>query len=132
VRAWCAGYRTGAPERYPVKLKKAERPHRTGVVWVLRDSEGRVALVRRPDKGLLGGMLGLPTSEWSVEPVESQPPVDAAWRDAGGVEHVFTHFSLSLTVQVAQGSGEFVWTPAEEALAALPTVFKKALERGLA
>ncbi|RZJ02362.1 MAG: A/G-specific adenine glycosylase, partial [Brevundimonas sp.] len=131
IRPWCAGYRSGAPERYPVKLKKADRPHRTGIAWVLRDSEGRVALVRRPDKGLLGGMLGLPTSDWAVGAGEAEPPVAAAWREAGAVEHVFTHFSLSLTVRVAEGSGDFLWTPVDEALAALPTVFRKALERGL-
>ena len=38
----------------PLKTKKADRPHRTGVAWVLRDEQGRVALVRRPDQGLLG------------------------------------------------------------------------------
>jgi A/G-specific adenine glycosylase len=132
---WCAGYAGGQPERYPLKLKKAERPRRSGIAWVLRDGQGRVALVRRPDKGLLGGMLGLPTSDWSAAP-DATPPVDADWREAGFVEHVFTHFSLTLDVRVAEGAGEgtgdFVWTPVEDALGALPTVFRKALERGLA
>ena len=60
----CAALTTGDPGRYPLKVKKGERPHRHGIAWVLRDGEGRVGLVRRPDKGLLGGMLGLPTSNW--------------------------------------------------------------------
>ena len=52
---------------------------------------------------------------------------------AGSVEHVFTHFSLTLEVHVAEGGGDdFLWTPPEEAAKALPTVFRKALERGLA
>ncbi len=131
LTAWCAGYATGQPERYPLKLKKAERPHRTGIAWVLRDGGGRVALVRRPDKGLLGGMLGLPTSDWSATP-DATPPAEADWREAGFVEHVFTHFSLTLEVRVAEGGGDFVWIPVDEALEALPTVFRKALERGLA
>ncbi len=129
---WCAGFQSGAPERWPLKTKKAGRPRRRGVAWVLRDEAGRVALVQRPGKGLLGGMLGLPTSDWSAEPVEPPPPVPAAWREAGAVEHVFTHFSLTLEVRSGQGAGPFVWTPVEEALASLPTVFRKALERGLA
>lgn len=132
---WCAGYAGSQPERYPLKLKKAERPRRSGIAWVLRDGQGRVALVRRPDKGLLGGMLGLPTSDWSAVP-DATPPVDADWREAGFVEHVFTHFSLTLDVRVGEGvgevSGDFVWTPVVDALGALPTVFRKALERGLA
>ncbi|HEY0925432.1 NUDIX domain-containing protein, partial [Brevundimonas sp.] len=127
---WCAGYAGGQPERYPLKLKKAERPRRSGIAWVLRDGQGRVALVRRADKGLLGGMLGLPTSDWSAAP-DATPPVDADWREAGFVEHVFTHFSLTLDVRVGEGAGDFVWTPVEDALGALPTVFRKALERGL-
>jgi A/G-specific adenine glycosylase len=130
LTTWCAGYRSGQPERYPLKTRKAERPHRRGFAWVLRDASGRVALVRRPDKGLLGGMLGLPTSDWSAAP-EAAPPAPAAWRDAGSVEHVFTHFALTLDVKAGRGAGDFVWTPPDVALKALPTVFRKALERGL-
>lgn len=127
----CAALATGEPGRYPLKTKKAERPHRHGIAWVLRNGKGRVALVRRPDKGLLGGMLGLPTSDWGERP-DTTPPVPADWREAGAVEHVFTHFSLTLAVRVAAGEGDFVWTSEAEALAGLPTVFRKALERGLA
>ncbi|MDQ3126136.1 MAG: A/G-specific adenine glycosylase [Pseudomonadota bacterium] len=132
LTSWCAGYASGHPERWPLKTKKADRPHRTGVAWVLRDDRGRVALVRRPDKGLLGGMTGLPTSEWSVGAAEASPPVAADWREVGAIEHVFTHFSLTLTVRAGQGQGDFLWTAPDEALGSLPTVFRKALERGLA
>ena len=131
LTAWCAGFRSGAPERYPLKVRKADRPRRFGSAWVLRDRTGRVALVRRPDKGLLGGMLGLPTSEWGPADTDGAPPVAAGWREAGAIEHVFSHFALTLTVRVAEGEGPFLWTGAEEALASLPTVFRKALERGL-
>ena len=132
LTAWCAAFASGDPGRWPLKTKKADRPHRAGVAWVLRDDRGRVALVRRPDKGLLGGMLGLPTSDWSAAPSDATPPVAADWREAGAIEHVFTHFSLTLTVRVADGGGDFIWTDPDEALASLPTVFRKALERGLA
>ncbi|MBX9616737.1 MAG: A/G-specific adenine glycosylase [Caulobacteraceae bacterium] len=132
VSGWCAGRATGAPERYPLKAAKAARPHRQGIAWVLRDGQGRVALVRRPDRGLLGGMVGLPTGDWSVDAADDRPPVAAAWIDAGAVEHVFTHFSLTLSVRVALGTCDLLWTPEAEALAALPTVFRKALERALA
>lgn len=127
----CEGLKTGAPERYPLKAKKAARPHRHGHAYVLTDEAGRVALVRRPDKGLLGGMAGLPTSDWGPAPVLA-PPVDADWRAAGAVEHVFTHFSLTLEVHVAAGhGGDFLWAPADEAATSLPSVFRKALERAL-
>jgi len=128
----CEGLKTGTPARYPLKTKKAERPHRLGHAFVLRDAQGRIGLVRRPDKGLLGGMVGLPTSDWSSTPAFDAPAA-ADWTEAGAVEHVFTHFSLTLTVHVGQATeGDFLWTPADDALASLPTVFRKALERGLA
>ena len=132
ITDWCAGRATGEPERYPLKTKKAARPHRQGIAWVLRDGQGRVALVRRPDRGLLGGMAGLPTSDWTEASPDAVPPVVADWTEAGAVDHVFTHFSLTLTVRVATGQGDFLWTPDAEALASLPTVFRKALERALA
>ena len=50
----------------------------------------------------------------------------------GAVDHVFTHFALTLSVRTGEGTGDFLWTPADEARAVLPTVFRKALERGLA
>jgi A/G-specific adenine glycosylase len=132
LTAHCAAFASGAPGRWPLKAPKPERPRRHGVAWVLRDGEGRVALVRRPAKGLLGGMLGLPTSDWGPPVAEPPPPVAADWRDAGAVEHVFTHFALTLAVRAGEGSGDFLWTAPDEARAALPTVFRKALERGLA
>ena len=132
LTAFCAGFRSGTPERYPLKTRNADRPRRQGIAWVLRDSRGRVALVRRPDKGLLGGMLGLPTSDWSEGGSTAVPPVAAAWQDAGAIEHVFTHFSLTLSVRTATGQGDFLWTGQAQALTSLPTVFKKALERALA
>ncbi len=127
---WCAGLATGAPERFPVKAAKAAKPERTGVAWVALDGAGRVGLVRRPDRGLLGGMLGLPTAGWGGG--EDAAPGPGPWREAGSVTHIFTHFRLTLDVRVGEGAGDLIWTTAAEARAALPTVFRKALERGLA
>ena len=132
LTGWCGGFRFGQPERYPLKAAKAERPRRYGVAWVLRDDRGRVAVVRRPDKGLLGGMLGLPTSDWSADDTDSAlPPAPAVWCAVGTVDHIFTHFALTLDVRVATGQGDFLWRTPEEALGALPTVFRKALVRAL-
>src|SRR3546814_12604575 len=44
---------------------------RSGVAhWIERD--GCIWLVRRPEKGMLGGMRALPGGEWSGTPVESE------------------------------------------------------------
>ncbi|MBI1405745.1 MAG: A/G-specific adenine glycosylase [Caulobacter sp.] len=132
VSMHCAAFARGDPETFPRKTRKAARPRRYGVAWVLTRGDA-VALVRRPDKGLLGGMLGLPTSDWAAEPpaILSGAPADADWRPAGEIDHVFTHFSLTLTVMRAEGDAEGVtWTPVDR-LDVLPSVFLKAARRAL-
>ena len=135
VSSHCAGLATGAPETYPRKTAKAVRPHRHGVVYVLTRGD-EVALVRRPPKGLLGGMLALPTSAWRAEPWSDAEAVGAAptpadWRSAGEVEHGFTHFTLTLRVLRADGDAEgVIWSPRRD-LDGLPSVFLKAARAGL-
>ena len=137
ISRFCAAFAAGAPAGYPRRRAKAERPHRHGVAYLaLRD--GEVGLVRRPAKGLLGGMLALPTSDWRAAPFSlgeavDAAPVRAAWRAAGEIEHVFTHFSLRLSVLKAE-TGDFegaIWTPVAEAGDGLPSVFLKALRAGV-
>jgi A/G-specific adenine glycosylase len=131
----CAAFAAGDPDGYPRKEAKALRPHRHGVAY-LTVRDGRVALVRRPAKGLLGGMLGLPTTEWRAERWSTGEALaaatsPAAWRHVGDVAHAITHFSLTLSVYEANEAvapEDAIWLPLEEALAATPTVFRKALQ----
>ncbi|RAK62157.1 A/G-specific adenine glycosylase [Phenylobacterium kunshanense] len=135
IASSCAGLAGGAPETYPRKTAKAERPRRHGVAYVLtRGAE--IALVRRPPKGLLGGMLALPTSDWRAErwteaEAMAAAPAPADWRPVGEIEHVFTHFSLSLGLLRAEGDAEgLIWSPRRD-LDALPSVFLKAARAAL-
>ena len=135
ITAHCAGLATGAPETYPRKTKKAALPHRHGVAYVLTRGD-RVALVRRPPKGLLGGMLALPTTDWRAERWTDNEairaaPAQAAWRGVGEVEHGFTHFTLTLRLLRAEGDADdVIWSPRRD-LDALPSVFLKAARAGL-
>ena len=135
IRDHCAAFRTGAPEAYPRKSAKAERPHRYGVAYVLTRGD-HVALIRRPPRGLLGGMLALPTTDWradrwSAAEARAGGPAPVAWRPAGEVEHGFTHFTLTLQLMRAEGEADSViWTPRCD-LDALPSVFLKAARAGL-
>ena len=136
VASDCAALATGAPQTYPRRTAKAERPHRHGVAYLLTRG-GEVALVRRPPKGLLGGMLALPTSDWRASrwrenEAIAAAPVPAAWRGVGEVEHGFTHFTLTLQLLRAEGEAEgVIWTP-RDGLGVLPSVFLKAARAGLA
>ena len=136
-RSACRAFASGAPETYPRRSPKAGRPQRFGAVFVLAH-KGEVALVRREPKGLLGGMLGLPTTAWTDRaPTEGEilaaQPAPGPWREAGAVAHVFTHFALAL--RVFQGEAEqlqeapgALWTPLDKARVIVPSLFAKALK----
>ncbi len=117
------------PLRYPVKPARQPKPHRTGTAyWIER--EGAVLLVRRPAKGLLGGMLALPSCDWKGG---GAAPIEGVWADGGQIEHIFTHFSLTLSVKKARVSGDVAtalggaWCPIDRLdEAGLPSVFAKA------
>jgi A/G-specific adenine glycosylase len=131
----CLARASGNPELYPLKAPKAVRPTRYGTAFVAVRGDGAILLRRRPDTGLLGGMAEVPGTEWSFAVPDPQPPFAARWKNAGKVVHVFTHFRLELSVQVAVVSGRAEtrpsdWWSAPETLPheALPSVMKKAIE----
>jgi A/G-specific adenine glycosylase len=130
----CAARAEGAPETYPAKPARKARPHRRGIAYWL-ESEGAVLLVRRPGKGMLGGMRALPGGDWG-EHADEAPPTEARWRTIGTVEHGFTHFTLSLDVQAAclpqrPTAGE--WWPVDAIdEAGLPTLYARAAALGRA
>jgi len=138
LRADCAAFLTADPAAYPVKAAKKAKPHRLGHGWWMERPDGHVWLVRRPAKGLLGGMRALPSSDWSAAP-DATPPLPASWTALSEpVAHVFTHFSLALTVHVAHvaqdslppGEGEW-WPLARMEEAGLPTLFRRAAEAAM-
>lgn len=85
----------------PRKLAKPEKPTRHGIAYLARRADGAWLIERRPDRGLLGGMLGWPGSDWGNE-VREMPPIAAIWQDPGAeVRHTFTHFHLRLSLRTA-------------------------------
>jgi A/G-specific adenine glycosylase len=133
----CAALAGGSPESYPRRSAKADRPRRHGAAFLLMNGE-RIALVRRPPRGLLGGMLALPTSDWRATPwtpaeVRAAAPAAGPWRQVGEIEHVFTHFALTLQVwraEGASGEGDLIWSTRDD-LGGMPSVFLKAARAGL-
>jgi len=127
----CRGRAEDIAERLPVKAPRRAKPIRRGIAYLARDPAGRVLVVRRPEKGLLAGMLALPTTDWTETEPAPAPPFEADWRPLGEVRHTFTHFHLRLTVlgtMTADIDGDARPMPSAEA--AMPTVFAKALRLG--
>ena len=130
----CQARAAGIAADLPRKAPKKARPHRYGAHFFLTDSQGQVLLRRRPPRGLLGGMTELPGTAWRSAPwtrpeAQAQAPMHAAWRQAGQVHHVFTHFELQLDVYAARVpaiTADGFLRP-ETALAdeALPSVMRK-------
>jgi A/G-specific adenine glycosylase len=131
----CKARKKGTALELPQKTPKKPKPVRHGTVYLGRRSDGAWLMERRPDKGLLGGMLGFPGSDWidsDAPRPPGTPPTSADWKATEGeVRHTFTHFHLLLTVMTAAvdsdeqllflGHNDF--RPSD-----LPTVMRKAFD----
>jgi A/G-specific adenine glycosylase len=149
LQANCAGHAEGLAAVLPHKPRKADRPLRVGLAFVALREDGSVLLRRRPEAGLLGGMLEVPSTQWS----EVLPPLDQAlraapvhgqwWAVPGSVAHTFTHFRLELLVYRAIVPNEAPltfwaepqhcrWVPRRSLNGeALPSVMRKVVAHGL-
>lgn len=97
---YCAALPEGDAANLPLRPPKPAKPIRYGTAYIARRHDGAWLLERRPDNGLLGGMLGWPGSEWGEEAVEN-PPFSADWQRLDAqVRHTFTHFHLRLSLRI--------------------------------
>lgn len=117
----CRAFALGKPEAFPTPNARKARPQRNGVAWWI-ERDNLVWLVRRPAKGLLGGMAALPGPEW-----DDSPTVESA---IAHIRHVFTHFALDLAIVPAnEPRGDGWWQPVDRlASAGLPTLYRRAVE----
>ena len=139
-RRCCAASAAGIQEALPAPAAKPERPLRHGAAFWLRRADGAVLLRRRPEQGLLGGMIELPSTPWRAAPWRetealAAAPVAAEWSQLPGtVRHGFTHFRLEL-VLFAATTGEplpGIWArPDEFGDYALPALTRKLVNYAL-
>ena len=134
-RDFCGGAIHGTAEQYPVKKPKAVRREEKRTVFIL-SCQGRYALEKRPDTGLLAGLWQFPNvdgwlevpealdlaGQWGLNPKEIFRQLDR--------NHIFTHIRWEMRgiyMEVAEPAGEFAWLTAGEMeeKAALPTAFRQ-------
>ena len=149
-RAKAAGIEGELPRRQP----KAAKPTRHAVAFWLQAPDGALLLRRRPEKGLLGGMMEVPSTPWRDTPWQAKEAREATpltagriageWRALPGlVRHTFTHFHFEVTVWAGQAAKTTAETAGAAELEgrwvsldgladeALPTVMRKIIEHGL-
>ena len=128
LQAPCMARVRGTAAELPKKTPKKPKPVRHGIAYVARRADGAWLLETRPPKGLLGGMLGWPGSDWGDDP-QPAAPVEAQWQDVPGEAlHTFTHFHLRLRVMVARdvrGEAHVGDWHARVVPSDLPTVMRK-------
>ena len=138
----CRGYADDMVEQLPFKAPKRHKPTRRGAAFVANNLDGEVFLERRPDQGLLGGMVAFPSVGWTetdcsnadFHPAESAAPFAASWRQLPEpVHHVFTHFALEMTIYFAETERPFIganggWWQVPEP-SQLPSLMRKVWQR---
>ncbi|MCR4892707.1 MAG: A/G-specific adenine glycosylase [Lachnospiraceae bacterium] len=77
LKGFCMAFRRGNPEELPFRVKKKARKIQHRLVWLIH-RDGRVAIRKRPDKGLLSGLWELPNTEIRIpEDMEASCSVSA-------------------------------------------------------
>jgi A/G-specific adenine glycosylase len=149
VQRDCAASAHGLAGSLPVKAPKVARPSRYGVAFLVQREDGAILLRQRPEAGLLGGMLEVPSTHWgdaspSKREALRSAPVTTSWMTAPGtVVHVFTHFRLELVVYralVPVDASFTLWAEQDRCrwvhrrdlhAQALPSVMKKVITHGM-
>lgn len=102
----CAAFRDGTQEAIPFRRLRAKRPHFDIAIPIVEDGKGRLLILRRPERDILGGLWAFPGGRVR----EGEAPGETASRVArekaglavkivgpvGAVEHGYSHYRVTL------------------------------------
>ncbi len=138
----CLGRLRGTAETLPVKTAKKARNAEEMTVYVL-EREGRIALRKRPETGLLAGLWEFPNVSGVLDEKTAAAPVTEwdltalEWKKKLTAKHIFTHREWHMTGYVLRvtgsGTNDFLWVDAavlEDY--AVPSAFARYLEEARA
>ncbi len=134
-RGFCRGYLNGTAEKLPVKTPKKLRRMEQRTVFVL-SCQGRYALQKRPNKGLLAGLWQFPNVAGKMELADAMNVVEEMGLIPTEIyrqmekKHIFTHIEWQMRgifLEVKAPEGDFTWFTGGEIneQAALPTAFRQ-------
>ena len=132
---FCVAFKNSTAEQLPVKQqKKSRRVERMTVLLLTCD--GKIALRKRENKGLLAGLWEFPHLEGKLEIPELLTAVEEIGLKPTDIirtverKHIFTHIEWDMCgvyLRVKERAGAFCWLTSEqvEREAALPTAFRQ-------
>ena len=135
IAPFCRAFAEEKTHELPVREVKKEKRREEKTIFLLRSHDGRYAIRKRPDKGLLANMWEFPTldgrcAEGDVESylAEHGFSVESVLA-CGEAEHIFTHIvwqMVGFTVTVREEKGDYLWKSREEILAdfAIPSAYR--------
>ena len=133
-KTFCAGYKKGTAEQLPVRLPKKSRRQEKITVFILQ-CDGKYALDKRPDTGLLAGLWQFPNVPGHLDAAQALEQVRQWGITASDIvrqsdkKHIFTHVQWDMRgfyITVKNCGGSYSWKTACEITdeAALPTAFR--------
>lgn len=126
----CKGRASGKPERYPLKRRRAQVPHKVVGAGVVVNRRGEFLIAQRKESSMLGGLWEFPGG--TLEPGESMQEciarelkeelgiTTAVGRRLVIVRHAYSHFTIALHAHWARivsgrpraiHCADFAWTP---------------------
>lgn len=140
VQSVCEGYSLGIAAELPVKSPKPKRRAEEKTIFVLVWN-GRLALLKFPEKGLLAGLWGLPSTEGIFIPEKAGQTLKEWGLQFCGLaalpkaKHIFTHVEWHMVGYLAQithqpAKDRFIWASAEELVGnySVPSAFRAYLD----
>ncbi|MFU0832138.1 MAG: Adenine DNA glycosylase [Oscillospiraceae bacterium] len=130
----CVGLKTGRAASLPIVSPKPARKIEKRTVFLIL-CDGKAALRKRPETGLLAGMWEFPSVPGALSYTQAQRMLEE-WgfpktelQRLSGAKHVFTHVEWRMTgylVRVPDVKGDFLWAGREDfgSRCAVPSAYK--------
>lgn len=138
LQSSCKAFKSNTQSNYPLKVAKKALPRLLGNVYWIENKKGQIWIQKRPDRGLLAGLYEFPSSPWEPEAITPAItlPFEVEIQHTGNqVQHVFTHFHLTLNVilgKTGQDVLDGTWTEVEKLHTyAFPSLMKKVMRVAL-
>jgi A/G-specific adenine glycosylase len=96
----CQAYAQSRTQEFPLKKMSRSRPRKSTQMLIVKDTDGRIFLEKRPPAGIWGGLWGFPECEsgeeiaaWCSHHLNAEVLTTEIWP---AFSHAFSHFELMI------------------------------------